>query len=162
MKNSLLALSLAFFLAFSAPAKAADEEFGLLKEVGLTFGTPGFVNLNLGVWGTPSLPIPARVSGGYYGSFWKGIQGDLGWAFDQAGSFRQYIALSWTTMRQDNSTSFFNYTGMGAAYGLNWGGFSFQGSFYFPTSDSNVRINRVGTTKLEKSIGFQIGYGFIW
>src|SRR5690554_3934721 len=81
-----------------APLSAkADEEFkggdSSFGEVGVTLGTPGGINLNLGYWSSSSFPWLLRASGGYLGAI-VGAQADFGIAFDKEGIFRQYVSLS--------------------------------------------------------------------
>ena len=164
MKTSFLAL---FCLLVSAPVYAEDvapaEATGLLKEIGVTVGTPGAVNLNVGLWGTSGVPLLVRVSGMHLGSLY-GVQGDFGWAFDREGSFKQYVALSVIKFRIDTPKRFFDFSGIGAVYGFNLSGFSVQAGYYGPSSSNNPNINlENGIVSNQRSHGaFQLGYTFVW
>jgi hypothetical protein len=132
-------------------------------ELGLSAGTPALVNLNLGFWGTESVPLLARVYGGYWG-YGLGYGGELGWLFDNAGAFRQYLAAGAeagggiSPFTLDTGT----ISSVGLHYGFNWKGFFLDvGLGYGETQRSEILIFNYRVSRgLMPSI--QIGYAFFF
>jgi hypothetical protein len=151
----------------TASTSLAEPTRFVLKEVGLTLGTPAGLNLNLGFWGTESIPLLVRASGMYYGSL-KGFQGDLGLVSNGSG-FRPFVAASFVTTKIDTSTDYLSYTGIGPTVGFNAGGLLLQGGLAFGISDSNYSWSARddygalgGGRRLGKAITLQIGYTILW
>ncbi len=145
------------------------------KELGITIGTPGQINLNIGYWGTTDFPFIARISGAYWTKTDKGAQLDLGWRFHQSssGKFRQFLAATLSAWRIHSSHGLgFNgsddtrWIGVGPTYGFNLYGFSLQVGYSIGSGEtehtggvfggSNYTNHRSGTAT------GQLGYTFIW
>lgn len=62
--------------------------------VGVVVGTPALGNLHLGFWGSQRLPLIASVSGMYYAPNLRGLQAEVGWAFDNSGNFKQALSIA--------------------------------------------------------------------
>jgi hypothetical protein len=160
-----------------------------LAEIGVTLGTPTFLNLNFGYWAPQSFPMVVRVSGMYYGDT-RGIQLDVGYAFHREANFRQYFALSAVSFQtltnfyyffSSNPTASYkeNFTGVGPTYGLNWHGLSLSVGLAFG-QDLTVQSYPAGYTyvygggssynpattttinQFQPMVLFQLGYTFIW
>ncbi len=144
-----------------------EEKKGALIEVGTTLLMPAVFNLNLGFWGTESFPLLLRASGMYWGMT-RGIQGDLGWAFDRSGHFRQFIATTFSTFQihseQANEIRNLTATGIGATYGFNLYGFTLQAGYLRMINNPSASVTTnvsSGTTTVEQRSGgatLQIGY----
>lgn len=126
--KKLLVLSMFFFLA---GLNAATEEVfkepsrPLQVEVGANLGTPGLLNVSIGIWGPSFLPLILRLTGGY-AAISAGYGGEVGFIFDNEGSFRQFLAVGTETggVFSPSSAEERTYGGMGLKYGFNWRGLS--------------------------------------
>lgn len=77
--------------------------------LGGSLGTPALLNLNVGYWGGRNLPVMFQISGMYFSTSSRGIQGDVGWSFIDSGSVRQAIALSVSALNQSQSEEATSY-----------------------------------------------------
>jgi hypothetical protein len=73
--------------------------------IGATLGTPAIGNLYVGFWGSRDFPLVTGISGMYYGDSQRGIQVDLGWAFDNTGEFRQVVGMGFAFLNETSSNS---------------------------------------------------------
>lgn len=128
-----------------------------LIEAGINLGTPAGLNLSTGVWGTAEVPLVARVSGMYFGSRLRGVQGDLGFLMNPDGNYKHYLALSAMTTGGEDNYKKFSYTGVGPAYGFNWHGFTSQVGLSFG-KNSDASTQRFSSPQLQ----FQIGYSMLF
>ncbi len=153
-----------------------DASAKSFKELGLTLGSPGKLNLNLGYWGSDDFPLVARFSAGYFGEKNRGMQFDLGWKFHQtaSGNFRQFLAATFTAWRLRTSSGFIvssthdsKWIGAGPSYGFNLYGFSLQiGSSFgsgetFHDSGSGL-FGGSYTSQDSYQTTMQLGYTFMW
>ena len=151
------------FIFASLSAQAAETVSSAYKEIGATLGTPALGNIVLGYWSDDQFPWLVRASGMDYGST-RGIQGDLGWAFDRDGKFKQFLVVSIGSERIDesnNNNEILSGTGIGPTYGFNLYGFSLQlgvlfGSFQVYHEDTGI------TTSAPVAGTLQIGYSYLW
>lgn len=160
MKKLIIVLVLALVGKVGMAEESGDVEASRsrpLVELGVNLGTPAGLNLSTGIWGTSEVPLVFRVSGMYYGSRLKGVQGDLGYLFNPEGNFKHYVAVSGTTLAGETSTDRFNWTGIGPTYGLNYHGFSTQVGLSFGKS-SAASLTKFSSPQLQ----FQIGYSFLF
>ena len=153
---SLFALTHSVALRADETPKAPDADKYYL-ELGGTVGTPAALNLNIGLWTPSPLNLVFRVSGMLLPSFgWGratgGLQGDLGFAFDREGSFKQFVALTasyrrWAGYSEEGLT-------VGPTYNANWNGCFFQVGYGKVVS--GLDQNRHGSFPL-----FQLGFVFL-
>ena len=176
MRSRIRIAALVILLACSLSYGDDDEPKGPLMEAGLTLLLPAVLNIDVGYWGTADFPLLVRLSGMYYGGT-RGIQADVGWAFDRRGSFKQFIAATFGSGRFSTTpdavtTSVTSFTGAGPTYGLNWGGFSAQGGFLFGSTGQATTTHSAivglptttSTTSVPSPVGLtlQLGYTYLW
>ena len=100
--------------------------------LGALVGVPSGVAVTGGV---VAEPLCVKVSGGYWGSDWNGVQGDVGWVFDSEGLLAQGIFVVGGTFRAN--PQLLNGQGelvrnirqeryIGLAYGVDYAGFFLQ------------------------------------
>ena len=135
--------------------KPAFAESSGLKELGVTLGTPAGLNINVGWWGDESFPLLARLSGMYYGSLSKGVQGEVGWAFDTDGAFKQFVAAAGLTASIGNNPV--TWTGAGPVYGINWHGLSAELGITFGSGTDSNGAKLSGAQAIA-----QVGYSFLF
>jgi len=140
-----------------------------LTEFGVTLGTPAGLNLVLGVWGVQSLPIVARISGGFFGNDLSGIQLELGFRLSHTRNFRHALSLGFVHTEANFLFTKMNWTGIGPLYVLNWGGFSFQTGLTFGSGESKDTLDLFSTTTPDppKPISsprlvLSLGYTYMW
>jgi len=134
---------------------------------GLSAGTPAIGNLNFGFWGSRSFPLVVGVSGMYFDTAHRGLQLDLGVAFDNSGAVKQVAGLAIIGVNEtfrnvsyqrdqfgritETNTEIVN--GMrfyaGPVYTLDWNNFRFQAGAGLKVQENNQ--SRVRAL-------FQIGY----
>lgn len=88
------------------------------KEVGMTVGTPGGLNVNVGIWG----PMVLRASGMYLGTKMTGGEVQMGWALRREGHFKHYVGVQALTSAFDGGNYRWEWTGLGPVYGMHWRG----------------------------------------
>lgn len=81
--------------AGSSDTTGAGER-GVAAVGGALVGVPSGMAL---IGGVAAGPLSLKVSGGYWGRNWNGIQADLGWTFDPEGLLTQGIFLVGGTYR---------------------------------------------------------------
>lgn len=139
----------------------------LQVELGVNIGTPALLNFSLGLWGPDSFPILARVSGGYL-AYTAGFGGELGYIFDNEGSFRQYLALGAETGAGISPTNLDlgEYAGIGPHYGFNWGGFTVDfGILYGTGTYGNLVRATLDGVAIQRQTGIipvlNLGFSFL-
>jgi hypothetical protein len=126
-------------LVLRAPAAAAGQSDsvevpapGVSFVVGPLIGVPSGIAL---LGGIVAAPLSVKVSGGYWGSDWNGVQADIGWVFDAdglltqgcflvAGAFRFDPLLPGDQGTMKKSIRQDRYVGL--AYEVNYAGFYLQ------------------------------------
>ncbi len=144
-----------YSVSWSDPNGKRDKLF-----MGVSIGAPALVNLNLGYWGGKGVPILVEVSGFYLDESRRGIQGQLGWIFDNTGRVKQgvsavvaAVAENWTSRSNQfdvfgravsstvTTTKGLNAY-LGPSYFLDWHDFRVQvgvGAGISPNSQSSFR-----------------------
>jgi len=74
-------------------------------ELGISIGTPAWVQPNAGVWGILDQPIAAGISGMYWGPGTRGFTAHAGWIFDREGEFEQSAGLALTFLNEATRSS---------------------------------------------------------
>jgi len=110
-------------IAYEDSTKKEKKVYNLY-ELGASLGSPSKLNIVLGYWEDYLL---LRVSGMYLGKD-RGVQMDFGWPFDKNGSYKQYLSASIFRYQLSSNLgiSSSDTLGVGAQYGLNWKGLTFQ------------------------------------
>ncbi len=131
-------LCLAFLLihGFARAAGSSDTLAASGRSVhpilGALVGMPSGLAVTGGV---VAEPLCVKVSGGYWGSDWNGVQGDVGWVFDTEGLLAQGIFIVGGTFRANprllNGQGELVRTSrqeryIGIAYGIDYAGFFLQ------------------------------------
>ena len=148
---------------FPIPVKHREQprQGEILYEVGAFAGEPAGVNPSLALWGTRRMPFLMRIDGMYYGSAIKGIEMELGWAFDQDGPVRQYIAMAYGTGRLTWGGSYSDWEAAGPVYGLRLWGFAATVG-YLVGHGEHASGPLAPVESIRTKLFVQAGYTFHW